>query len=104
KGFSTTGRPKPIAYWIKCARRGTPAIGEVKAFAKGWQNWWEEINPTWRLVEKRLIKETKGSLDGMRVPGKNGFLSVLIGLKWWREAEGVATAGWAGAVDDVTWV
>ncbi|KAJ7481412.1 hypothetical protein B0H11DRAFT_1652549, partial [Mycena galericulata] len=47
----------------------------------------------------------EGSWEGMRVPGQNGFLSVLIGLKWWREK--AARAGgeeWKEAVRDVAWV
>lgn len=36
--------------------------------------------------------------------GQNGFLNVMMVLKWWRDATGKSTPDWEGALDDVTWV
>ncbi|KAJ7487246.1 hypothetical protein B0H11DRAFT_1615572, partial [Mycena galericulata] len=105
KGFATTGRPGEIHTWVKNARKGTPVIKDVDAFIKQWGTWWKAINPQWRLVDGVLSRGGEGSWEGMRVPGQNGFLSVLIGLKWWREK--AARAGgeeWKEAVRDVAWV
>ncbi|KAJ7429351.1 hypothetical protein B0H11DRAFT_1653640, partial [Mycena galericulata] len=104
KGFSAIGRPKAIASWIKYARKGSPSIGKVDVFATVWELWWKGINPAWRLADGVLVKETKGSWKAMEMPGANGFLSVLVALKWWREAEKDATARWSSAIEDVTWV
>jgi hypothetical protein len=38
------------------------------------------------------------------VLGQNGFLNVLIGLKWWRERLDEESEEWREAVDDVSWV
>ncbi|KAJ7168097.1 hypothetical protein C8R43DRAFT_853617, partial [Mycena crocata] len=103
KGFATTARPAEIHNWIKCARKGTPKIGNTVAFVSTWADWWRAINPTWRVVDGELVKVVKGSWEVMRVPGANGFLSVLVALKWWRELTG-ETGEWSAAIRDVTWV
>jgi hypothetical protein len=72
-------------------------------FAKEWQAWWRGLNPGWRIEDGVFLKEAKGSWEALRKPGANGFLGVLAGLKWWREARGM-TSEWTAAFDDVTWV
>ncbi|KAJ7436472.1 hypothetical protein B0H11DRAFT_2256177 [Mycena galericulata] len=105
RGFPAVHRPPEIHTWIKCARIGTPFIADIKVFAKQWAVWWKTINPGWRLVDGALVQETKGLWDVMRVPGANGFLSVLIGLKWWKDkSPGGGGEEFAAAVKDVSWV
>lgn len=36
--------------------------------------------------------------------GQNGFLNILMCLKWWRDALDVESPDWEEAVNDVTWV
>ena len=72
--------------------------------------WWSDINPAWRqpVDGGGLLRNTsEGEKDwaGLDIPGANGFLNVLMCLKWW----GNATAGGPRvegdeAVADVTWV
>ncbi|KAF8169319.1 hypothetical protein K438DRAFT_1615291, partial [Mycena galopus ATCC 62051] len=68
---------------------------------------WETLNPEWRTagdeVSDGLIRDPEASVEVLRKPGPNGFLSVLIGLKWWMDAKG-ATKDWVTALDDITWV
>jgi hypothetical protein len=40
----------------------------------------------------------------MQVPGQNGFLNVLMCLKWWREKISDESEDWKDAVEDVMWV
>jgi hypothetical protein len=40
----------------------------------------------------------------MDYKGQNGFLNVLMVLKWWRDALEVASPDWEEAVSDITWV
>ncbi|KAF8171736.1 hypothetical protein K438DRAFT_1773036 [Mycena galopus ATCC 62051] len=107
KGLGTTKRPEEIQIWIKCARATTPKLKDIDRFVEEWQEWWKTLNPEWRTmcdeVSDGLIRDEEASLEGLRKPGANGFLSVLIGLKWWRDAQG-AMREWVAALDDVTWV
>jgi hypothetical protein len=103
KGLGTKGRPSQVQAWIKYARKGSPDISDVAAFVKQTKAWWCGLNPDWRVKGGVLLKEEKGSLDAMRKPGANGFLSVLAALKWWWGATG-ATTDWRATLDDVTWV
>ncbi|KAJ7119388.1 hypothetical protein C8R46DRAFT_860053, partial [Mycena filopes] len=103
KGLSTDGWPQEIHTWIKNARKGTPEIKNVARFVEGWKGWWRGLNPEWRVtVDGDLIREGGEGLGQLRVPGANGFLGVLIGLKWWREKEG-ETEDWLGEFVDVKW-
>ncbi|KAJ7044207.1 hypothetical protein C8F04DRAFT_900104, partial [Mycena alexandri] len=103
KGVSTTGRPKEIGHWVKCARKGAPPIANVGAFASSWQRWWKGINPKWRVAADGTLKQAEeGEWAELEKPGVNGFLSVLIALKWWKEGGG--DGDWAEWVADVTWV
>ena len=69
-----------------------------------WWAWWNTINPKWRVREGTLLKEVKGDWDVLRCPGQNGFLNVIICLKWWRLKMDNASDGWQRAVSDVKWV
>ncbi|KAJ7809603.1 hypothetical protein B0H13DRAFT_2385138 [Mycena leptocephala] len=83
KGFRTDGRPEEIHTWIKYARKKKPAIPDMD--------------------RQRVAEGDQGSVELLRKPGANGFLSVLAGLKWWWEGEG-ATEEWIASFEDVTLV
>ncbi|KAJ7166436.1 hypothetical protein C8R43DRAFT_851216, partial [Mycena crocata] len=103
KTLPTTNRPAQIGSWVKHARGAKPVI-PMPQFANEWCSWWSAINPDWRRRNGELIQEGTGSWDCLRSPGQNGFLNVVVGLKWWREAlDGEATTAWKDAVADVTW-
>ncbi|KAJ7118002.1 hypothetical protein C8R43DRAFT_839189, partial [Mycena crocata] len=103
KTLPTGKRPDEIGSWVKHARGAKPAITMPK-FATEWVAWWRDINPPWRMREGELVREGTGSWDCMRFPGQNGFLNVVIALKWWREALEEESVEWRDAVLDVTWV
>ncbi|KAJ7822550.1 hypothetical protein B0H14DRAFT_2370678, partial [Mycena olivaceomarginata] len=85
------------------ARTGSPDIKDVVRFAGEWQNWWQDINPVWRKVKLPMPRED-GPWMFLDLPGQNGFLNVLIGLKWWRERLDEESQEWRDAVADVSWV
>ncbi|KAJ6508199.1 hypothetical protein C8R45DRAFT_892649 [Mycena sanguinolenta] len=103
QGFGTAKRPEEMKTWIKYARATTPTIKNIDRFIEDWGRWWYLLNPEWRKGGETLIQSNAGSMEGMRKPGANGFLGVLIGLKWWRDQKG-ETSEWVLAFDDVTWV
>ncbi|KAJ7691079.1 hypothetical protein B0H16DRAFT_1246289, partial [Mycena metata] len=104
KGLSAIGRPEEIKLWVKYARKGTPLVRDVTAFVTSWRTWWKSINPTWRVdAEGELRQAEEGEWTTLEAPGANGFLNVLIGLRWWKEKAG-DDPEWANSVADVTWV
>ncbi|KAJ7822135.1 hypothetical protein B0H13DRAFT_2127725 [Mycena leptocephala] len=116
KGFVTQGkaiggkkRPTQVKEWVSRARKAsyTPYIADVAQFGRQWEAWWIEINPAWRQTDLPMGRYTDGAWDTLDVPGRNGFLNVLMCLKWWGDMLGPEEAGkskeWMEAVTDVTW-
>ncbi|KAJ7435093.1 hypothetical protein B0H11DRAFT_1756501, partial [Mycena galericulata] len=103
KSHSARLRPAQVHQWVKTARKTTPAILSVEAFAKEWSAWWIDINPAWRKTQLPMAK-ADGPWGYLDFPGQNGFLNVIICLKWWREKLDVESQEWKEAVEDVTWV
>ncbi|KAJ7719858.1 hypothetical protein B0H14DRAFT_2412066 [Mycena olivaceomarginata] len=102
KAHPTTKRPKAVGVWVKNARKGVPLdIGNMEEEEWGW---WKAINPKWRLHDGELLAgEQNGTWDALRCPGQNGFLNVIVCLKWWRSSMETPSDGWTRAVADVTW-
>jgi hypothetical protein len=103
KTHPTTGRPKAVGVWVKNARKGTPAIN-VDVMEAEWWAWWTAINPKWRVREGMLVQDVGGNWDTLRCPGQNGFLNVIVCLKWWRGEMESPSDAWQRAVGDVRWV
>jgi hypothetical protein len=89
--------------WVQRARIGTPEIKNVEIFTKEWAAWWQDINPAWRKMSLPMEKKD-GPWAFMDLPGPNGFLNVLICLKWWRERLQEDSEEWKEAVNNVMWV
>ncbi|KAJ6448431.1 hypothetical protein C8R45DRAFT_947961 [Mycena sanguinolenta] len=79
KGLGTTKRPDEIHTWIKGARTIKPKIKSMSKFVEEWQEWWRLLNPEWRTMGDEvtgMIRADEESLEMLRKPGANGFLSV----------------------------
>ncbi|KAJ7743980.1 hypothetical protein B0H14DRAFT_3514772 [Mycena olivaceomarginata] len=61
-----------------------------------------DINPPWRGTKRPLLREA-GTWASMNLYGQNGFLNILMTLKWWRDAMPKALPDWEEAIDDITW-
>jgi hypothetical protein len=96
-------RPVQVGAWVQRARSGKPDIKDVEEFAQSWTRWWQEINPLWRKGITPMPR-IDGCWSSMDLPGPNGFLNVLVCLKWWRERLQEESEGWKEAVGDVKWV
>ncbi|KAJ7348995.1 hypothetical protein DFH08DRAFT_998340 [Mycena albidolilacea] len=77
-------RPQAVSDWVGRARNYTPDVKDASAFGK---EFWGPSD--WVCMEYK---------------GQNGFLNVLMLLKWWRDAMKDASPDWEEAMDDVTWV
>ncbi|KAF9470354.1 hypothetical protein BDN70DRAFT_821488, partial [Pholiota conissans] len=106
------GRPAFIAEWIRYARAATyrPKNLKLEATEKTFWIWWRGLQPDWRADDGngRLLRR-EGDLNPLRLPGKNGLLSVLAALFFWglaaRKQRGAGgEQSWSTAVDDVLWI
>ncbi|KAJ7714047.1 hypothetical protein DFH07DRAFT_763156 [Mycena maculata] len=104
RSLSATKRPKQVALWVKWARVGTPTV-TLPVFSNEWWVWWADLNPGWRKRDGELVREGTGRWEALRHPGQNGFLNVLVCLKWWHEKleTDAERDEWDRAVDDVLW-
>jgi hypothetical protein len=69
-----------------------------------WWAWWKGINPGWRMRDGELLQEGNGAWDVLRCPGQNGFLNIIVCLKWWYCSMETPSEAWMSAVGDVDWV
>lgn len=90
--------------WVKNARKGVPAIGTSEEMESQWWAWWTKINPSWRLRDGKVVQEGDGSWEVLKCPGQNGFLNVVITLKWRYGSMETPSEAWKRAVGDVKWV
>ncbi|KAJ6467619.1 hypothetical protein C8R47DRAFT_990325 [Mycena vitilis] len=106
KGHPAKKRPTQIRDWVGRARNPnyTPAIPNVEKYGEEWWEWWVDINPAWRQKKRPMKRGNGPSWSCLDLNGPNGFLNVLMGLKWWRDKLEDASPEWEEAVDDVTWV
>ncbi|KAJ7767597.1 hypothetical protein B0H14DRAFT_2402747 [Mycena olivaceomarginata] len=103
KGHPAKLRPAQVGAWVQRARQRTLDIQDVEAFGKTWTDWWRDINPPWRKAITPMPR-TDGDWVLLDLPGPNGFLNVLVCLKWWRERLEQESPVWREGVEDVLWV
>ncbi|KAJ6501541.1 hypothetical protein C8R47DRAFT_969989, partial [Mycena vitilis] len=99
-------RPGAVGAWVGRARNYSykPQLGDIDEYGRTWWGWWMDINPARRGEKRPLLREAVTDWEGMDLDGQNGFLNVVISLKWWRDALNAASGEWTEAVADVTWV
>ncbi|KAL0958882.1 hypothetical protein HGRIS_014198 [Hohenbuehelia grisea] len=116
-------RPAEVGKWIGNGRRSEPLVDDLLTFDIAAWRWWKVLQPAWRQVqdiEGPLTvqhREGNGDWSCLRVPGQNGFLSVVVVLTWWGSTVSCTidhdiidrdqcdeVVSWNEAVADVTWV
>ncbi|KAJ7053257.1 hypothetical protein C8F01DRAFT_943388, partial [Mycena amicta] len=106
KSSKQNPRPKQVSEWVNSGRRASfkPRISNASAFGQVVVQWWYDVNPEWRRQSKWTLLKQAGDYRSLEVPGPNGFLNILICLKWWADASpGRAGAKWDAAVDEIAW-
>jgi hypothetical protein len=94
-----------VKVWVKNARKGLPPV-VADVMEVEWWAWWKAINPKWRKWDDngRVLREGSGAWGALNCPGQNGFLNVIVCLKWWAGAMETVSDAWKRAVADVRWV
>ncbi|KAF8131365.1 hypothetical protein K438DRAFT_1424538, partial [Mycena galopus ATCC 62051] len=103
KSHPTTNQPKAVGAWVKNTRKSVPNIGSAEGMEAQWWAWWKAINPGWRLHDNELVQLGDGDWDVLRCPGQNGFLNILMCLRWWFLAMQTPSEAWKRAIGDVKW-
>ncbi|KAF8137811.1 hypothetical protein K438DRAFT_1638995 [Mycena galopus ATCC 62051] len=103
KSHPTAKRPKAVGVWVKNARKNVPDIDSAEAMDGQWWAWWKAINPGWRVLNNELVQLGDGDWEVLRCPGQNGFLNILMCLKWWFGSMETPSESWERAIDDVKW-
>lgn len=116
--LSAKGRPQKITAWINNGRKSfVLESGNCEAFAEQWWKWWLMLQPKWRGVDPinplrplPVGETTFGDKWGLlKVPGKNGLLTVVAGIWAWGIAcaqrnDRKVTKDWESAVQDCTFM
>ncbi|EIW79701.1 hypothetical protein CONPUDRAFT_58551 [Coniophora puteana RWD-64-598 SS2] len=114
KALDASGRPEQLGLWINRGRNPLyrPSIADLDRYASTWWGWWARLQPEWRNIDTpsgttaiQLPRED-GVWSGLDKPGINGFVSVVVSLKWWaaETSDAYTDPRWTAAVDDVCWV
>ena len=122
RGLGKTHRPQVVGDWIARARSATwrPNVAagdpELKAFEVQFRKWWVGVQPAWRVVDEakgklsRDYDEDQKDLEVLRLPGKNGIVSVVAALFYWgvavqdKSPKSRARQKWVEAMEDCHWV
>ncbi|KAK7019706.1 SERTA domain-containing protein 3 [Paramarasmius palmivorus] len=82
-------RPNGYLQWFKYGRLRweelVPSEVQPETLAKEWWVWWSRVvNPRWRpRAEDMVMPGGNGSWEAVRMPGKDGFVLLLVSLRWW---------------------
>jgi hypothetical protein len=86
--------------YLKC-----PVIDNPMMYAKSWLMWWMSIQPQWQKGPGPLplpIYSSDGAGWGvLQSSGENGFLSVIMSLLWWGQAD--HGKEWNMVLLDISW-
>ena len=105
--LDATHRPRAIAGWIQHACKNyTPNSNLMSKFDVDFWQWWNHVQPSWRIVNSHLTPRTvEGSWAVISKHGMNGLYSVMGALFLWHSfREKGSLTSWTCAAEDVHWV
>ncbi|EIW86725.1 hypothetical protein CONPUDRAFT_148784 [Coniophora puteana RWD-64-598 SS2] len=107
-------RPTEVPWWIARKRKQgvRPTIKDLDKYLEQWWKWWIQLQPEWRElpmpsgISPSSLPREDGDWTALDKPGINGFLSLMVSLKWGgSETHGASTdPQWLAAVEDIQWV
>ena len=100
-----------MGHWLRVNRRVITKVPEVivdeAVYASQWRLWWAGLQPSRRSrdVNGNFLSMGSAEWDLLKVPGKNGVLTLLVSLSWWCDiSTAVTERDRKAAVSDVAWV
>ncbi|KAJ7026093.1 hypothetical protein C8F04DRAFT_1268565 [Mycena alexandri] len=110
-------RPTPVNLWIQGARgarlKFPPTISNRELYAEKWNEWWDSLQPGWRVRGEDGYWTVGGEWGPddewglLEAPGPNGCLGLVAGLYFWgvyKNDPPELVEKWTRAVQDVTWM
>jgi hypothetical protein len=107
RGYPANSKPSEISYWQKSHRPWKDQGLRKKTLAEfeaEWWRWWKLLQPESRganRAEYMDVPTVDMDWTKLRVPGRNGFLLVMVSLTWWGMLCGHSDE-WRLAMTDVT--
>lgn len=101
-------RPCEVAAWLKNGRKYTitPKISDPDKYKASWQNWWQGLQPQWRLLNDgtflQKVPDIGEEWEALRRGGPNGFFMVVLAFSW--AMDSVDNGGLCDALEDLKWV
>ncbi|GAW04090.1 hypothetical protein LENED_005856 [Lentinula edodes] len=117
KGLARSNRPKELSKWIlncRYDRSGNEPLLEkdnLAQFGESFSCWWSGLRPPslhQMSADQSAAQNFEKEWESLDRSGKNGWLSVLVCLKWWgmalgeEDRKGQPGEKWRNMVDDVT--
>ncbi|KAK7025342.1 SERTA domain-containing protein 3 [Paramarasmius palmivorus] len=104
-------RPQGFLQWFKYGRLRweelVPPEVQCETLAQDWWIWWSKVvNPRWRpSTEGMVMPGGNGSWEVVRIPGKDGFVLVLVSLRWWCDLLDSPSSDplWQSTIKSVYW-
>ena len=63
--------------------------------------WWLHLQPDWRVADGKVQRDLTGDFSVLKRRGLNGFLTVLVGLFYWRVTDEMGLEeDWLTIVED----
>ena len=95
--------PLPLSLWMKrhCSSMWRPPVTEMAGFEMCFVKWWLHLQPDWRVADGKVLRDLTRDFSVLKRPGLNGFLTILVGLFYWRVTnETGSEEDWLTIVED----
>ncbi|KAE9384172.1 hypothetical protein BT96DRAFT_842675 [Gymnopus androsaceus JB14] len=103
---ATKERPSAVAAWVRNGRKKDPVEMEDGAIhRKSLLDWWDALQPEWRKQGEKYNRANGHDWGSLNANGRNGLLSALACMLWWRKVEKGTkkdSVDWVELVSDVT--
>ncbi|KAL0564024.1 hypothetical protein V5O48_018031 [Marasmius crinis-equi] len=111
---SNSSRPDGFKAWFKNGRVGNrlktagsldiPATACLEELRSSWWKWFDNNMPDWRpRINDKVVPGGEGNWEDCEMPGKDGMVLFLVGLRWWYDLVGCEDkeGGWEQAAKAV---
>jgi hypothetical protein len=96
----TKHRPEGFPQWSKNGRdrasgKKVPGTVDLDNIRAKWWRWWDDANPASRSRrEGKILPGDCDCWEDLHLPGKEGFVSFIVMLRWWFDKARGCDEGW----------